>query len=84
MLMLGKDSLESSLGWNTEDYYQEILKIAYDVEFAVYMKSLGILGTAWLESGGEKTVKRMDLRPKSKAWYQFIKHSLNPTTYNET
>ncbi|KAL5097762.1 hypothetical protein RYX36_002089, partial [Vicia faba] len=54
---------------NTEDYYQEILEKADDVEFDVYMQSLCNQGTAWLESGGEKTVKGMYLRPESKAWY---------------
>ncbi|KAL5057845.1 hypothetical protein RYX36_029449, partial [Vicia faba] len=37
-----------------------------------------------IESGGEKTIKRMDLRLEEKVWYQFIKHFLRPTTYKET
>ncbi|KAL5097450.1 hypothetical protein RYX36_001777, partial [Vicia faba] len=68
----------------TEDQYQEILKKADDDEFDVYMQSLCNMGTAWLDLGGEKTIKRMDLEPESKAWYQFIKNSLKLTTHNKT
>ncbi|KAL5074701.1 hypothetical protein RYX36_013685 [Vicia faba] len=54
---------------NTEDHHQEILNRVDEDEFEIYMQSLCNLGTAWVETRGEKTVKGMDLRPKVKAWY---------------
>lgn len=66
------------------DLYQEILERADETEYEVFMQSLCNPGTKWIEVAGEKSVKRMDLLPEAKAWYQFIKHSVKPTTHNET
>ncbi|KAL5098481.1 hypothetical protein RYX36_002808 [Vicia faba] len=49
-----------------EDKYQELLDALDDNDFDVYMESLCNLGTKWVESGGEKNVKRMDLQPEMK------------------
>ncbi|KAL5079097.1 hypothetical protein RYX36_007518, partial [Vicia faba] len=46
---------------NIEDRYQELLDSFDDGYFYVFMESLCNMGTKWLESGGENTVKRMDL-----------------------
>lgn len=64
--------------------YQELLLTSYEVDYDVYMESLCNPDTKWVETGGEKTMKIMDLRSESKVWYKFIKHSLRPTTHNET
>lgn len=61
-----------------------MLEKSNDQDFIVYMESLCNLRTKWVEVGGEKTVKRMDMRPECKVWYQFVKHSLHHTTHNET
>ncbi|KAL5074705.1 hypothetical protein RYX36_013689 [Vicia faba] len=52
-----------------EDHCQEILNRVDKDEFEIYMQSLCNLGNAWVETGGEKIVKGVDLRPKVKAWY---------------
>lgn len=67
-----------------DDTYQEILERTDEGEYEVFMQSLCKPGTTWVEAAGEKSVRRMDLLPESKAWYQFIKHSVKPTTHNET
>ncbi|KAI5400361.1 hypothetical protein KIW84_065303 [Lathyrus oleraceus] len=64
--------------------YQELLLTSYDVDYDVYKESLCNPDTKWVETGGEKTMKIMDLRSESKVWYKFIKHSLRLTTHNET
>lgn len=69
---------------NVENTNQNPLERSDDQDFNVYMESLCNLRAKWIEVGGEKTVKRMYLPPKCKVWYQFIKHSLYPTTHNET
>ncbi|KAL5098476.1 hypothetical protein RYX36_002803 [Vicia faba] len=53
---------------SNEDKYQELLDALDDNDFDVYMESLCNLGTEWVESGGEKNVKRMDLQPEMKVW----------------
>lgn len=67
-----------------DDSYEEILERADEGEYEVFMQSLCRPGTKWVEAAEEKSVRRMDLLPESKAWYQFIKHSVKPTTHNET
>lgn len=69
---------------NVEDTYQNQLEISKDQDYNIYMESLCNPVTKWVEAGGEKTVRRMDLRHESKVWYQFIKHYLRPTTHIET
>ncbi|KAL5075033.1 hypothetical protein RYX36_014017 [Vicia faba] len=66
---------------NNEDRYQELLYASDDRDFDVYMESLCNLGTKWLEYGGDKIMKRMNLRPEAKVWYQFVKHLLRPTIH---
>lgn len=66
------------------DEYQELLEKYDDQDYDIIMASLCNEGTRWLESSFEKMVRRMDMRPKSKVWYQFLKHFLRPTTHNET
>ncbi|KAL5059451.1 hypothetical protein RYX36_031055 [Vicia faba] len=50
----------------TEDKYQDLLDALDDNDFDVYMESLCNLGTKWVELGGEKIVKRIDLRHEMK------------------
>ncbi|KAL5102568.1 hypothetical protein RYX36_006895 [Vicia faba] len=64
--------------------YQAILSRADETEYEVYMQSICNANTTWVESEGEKFVIRMDLKPVIKAWYQFVKHIVKPTTHNET
>ena len=68
----------------TDGEYEETLLRADDTEYEVYMQTLCQPHTTWVEKDGEKSVRRMDLLPEAKAWYQFIKHSIRPTTHNET
>ena len=67
-----------------DDEYMEILSRADETDYEVYMQSLCNPKTTWVECGGEKSVRRMDLKTESKAWYQFIKHSIKPTTHIDT
>ncbi|KAL5081090.1 hypothetical protein RYX36_009511 [Vicia faba] len=67
-----------------EEEYHDILSRADESEYEVYMQSLCNPNTTWVGSGGEKFVRRMELKLEPKVWYQFIKHSIKPTTHNET
>ncbi|KAL5063669.1 hypothetical protein RYX36_025406, partial [Vicia faba] len=67
-----------------DDEYQKKIPRADEAEYEVYMQSLCNPNTTWVESGGKKLVRRMDIKPESKALYQFIKNFVKPTTYNET
>ncbi|KAL5075764.1 hypothetical protein RYX36_014748 [Vicia faba] len=49
-----------------KDKYQELMDASNVNDFDVYMESLCNFGTKWVESGGEKTIKRMDLHPEMK------------------
>lgn len=49
-----------------KDRYQELLVASYDVDYDVYMESLCNPCTKWVETGGEKTVKRIYLRLETK------------------
>ncbi|KAL5055512.1 hypothetical protein RYX36_036194 [Vicia faba] len=62
----------------------ETLSRADEKDYEVYIQSLCNPNTTWVEFGGVKSVTRMNLKPKSKALYQFIKHSIKPTTHIET
>jgi hypothetical protein len=57
-----------------------------DEELTNVMKSLTVEGTDWNHKNGvnEWSVKRMSLKPVMGFWYQFLKHSILPTTHNET
>lgn len=54
-LVLGLSSVEAT--------YQNLLENYDYQDFNVYMESFCNSGTKWAEVGGEKTVRRMDLRP---------------------
>ncbi|MCI35504.1 hypothetical protein A2U01_0056725, partial [Trifolium medium] len=43
-------------------------------------------GTQWNYRKGvnEWSIKRMSLKPVMRVWYQFLKHTIMPTTHNET
>lgn len=66
------------------DLYQYILDRASEKDNEVYLQSLCNPSTTWVEAVGETIVKRIDLKPEVKAWYQFIKHLGKPSTHNET
>lgn len=68
---------------NVGDTYQRLLETSDESDCDVFKDSLCNLGTRWIDPGLEKTVRRMDLHPNSKLWYQFIKHSICPTANNE-
>ena len=44
-----------------ENRYQELLVTSDDGDYDVYLESLYNPDTKWVKTGGEKTVKRMDL-----------------------
>ncbi|XP_050877415.1 uncharacterized protein LOC127081176 [Lathyrus oleraceus] len=67
-----------------QDTYQNLIETSDDQDYNVYLESMCNPDTKWIEAGGEKTRRRMDLCPESKVWYQFVKYSLRPTAYNET
>ncbi|KAL5053927.1 hypothetical protein RYX36_034609 [Vicia faba] len=69
---------------NVEDTYQKLLETSYEQDYNIYLESLCNLDTKWIETGGEKTVRKMYLRHESKIFYQFIKHSPCPIVHNET
>lgn len=69
---------------NVEDTFQNLLETSNDQDYNIYMESLCNPRTKWVEAGGEKTMRIMDLDPESKVWYQFAKHSLGPTAHNVT
>ncbi|WJX67260.1 hypothetical protein P8452_51741 [Trifolium repens] len=50
------------------------------------MQSLTVEGTEWNHKNGVNglSVKRMSIKPLIRVWYQFLKHSILPTTHNET
>ena len=52
---------------NVKDTYQNLLENSYDQDC---MESLCNPETKWVEASGEKTVRRMHLRPECKVWYQ--------------
>ncbi|KAI5414266.1 hypothetical protein KIW84_058411 [Lathyrus oleraceus] len=68
---------------NVGDTYQNVLDISSEGDYDAYMDSLCNSGTKWIGCGTNKTVRRIDLCPDSKAWYQFIKHSLRLIAHNE-
>ncbi|MCH86096.1 hypothetical protein A2U01_0006950, partial [Trifolium medium] len=65
--------------------YQTTLATISDNELTDIMKSLTEEGSTWNYKGGknEWTIRRMSLKPIMRVWYQFIKHSLMPTSHNE-
>lgn len=69
-----------------EDTYQRLFETMDDENLDVLKDSLYISGTKWLKTNkyDDKTILRMDLRHVQNVWYQFLKHSLKPTTHNET
>lgn len=69
---------------NVGDTYQHILETSDEYHYDVYMESVCNPVTRCINLGLEKTVKRMDLRPDSNVWYQFINNSLCPSVNNET
>lgn len=54
---------------NFEDIYQNLLANSDEQKYNVYMESLCNLDTKWIEAGGEKIVRRINLRYESKFWY---------------
>jgi hypothetical protein len=69
-----------------EDQYEATLATITDEELTNIMQSLTVEGTEWNHKNGvnEWSVKRMSLKPVMRVWYQFLKHSILPTTHNET
>lgn len=68
---------------NVGNTYQNVLDTSSKGDYDAYMESLCNPGTKWIDCGTNKTVRRIDLCPDSKAWYQFIKHSLRLIAHNE-
>jgi hypothetical protein len=69
-----------------EDQYEATLATLTKDELINIMKSLTVEGTKWNHKNGmnEWSVRRMSLKPVMRVWYQFLKHSILPTTHNET
>jgi hypothetical protein len=69
-----------------EDQYEATLASMTDEELTNVMKSLTVEGTEWNHKNGvnEWSIRRMSLKPVMRVWYQFLKHSILPTTHNET
>jgi hypothetical protein len=93
VVVRGKEVLYSEANINRffgikdeEDQYEATLATMTDEELTNIMQSLTVEGTGWNHKNGvnEWSVKRMSLKPVMKAWYQFLKHSILPTTHNET
>ncbi|KAK2450389.1 hypothetical protein QL285_009508 [Trifolium repens] len=74
-------------GIKDEEYqYEATLASMTDEELTNVMKSLTVEGTNWNHKNrvNEWSVKKMSLKPMMRVWYQFLKHSILPTTHNET
>ncbi|PNY17799.1 hypothetical protein L195_g014551 [Trifolium pratense] len=61
-------------------------KILTDASLTEIMQGMTEEGTQWNYRKGvnEWSIKWMSLKPEFRVWYQFLKHSIMPTTHNET
>ncbi|MCI38866.1 hypothetical protein A2U01_0060095, partial [Trifolium medium] len=68
-----------------EDDYQATLECLTDASLTEIMEGMTEDGTQWNYRKGvnEWSIKRMSLKHVMRVWYQFLKHTIMPTTHNE-
>ncbi|MCI37849.1 hypothetical protein A2U01_0059076, partial [Trifolium medium] len=85
-VLYSKANINIYFGLTVEDDYQTTLDSLTDASLTEIMEGITEEGTQWnyMKGVNEWSIKRMSLKPVMRVWYQFLKHTIMPTTHNET